>query len=48
MSVKKIVIAPSNTKAIAFFDELAERKEEIFKKMDNMPFLKNMTKKKVK
>lgn len=40
MAVKKIVISPDNTKAIAFFKELNRKKEDIFKKIDNMPFLK--------
>ena len=40
MAIKKIVISPDNKKAIAFFEELNRKKEEIYKKIDSMPFFK--------
>ena len=32
--MKKVVISPSNTKAIAFFEELNKKKEELKKKAE--------------
>ncbi len=40
MAVKKIVIAPDNTKAIAFFDELNRKKADMLKKIDSMVLTK--------
>lgn len=45
MNIKKIVISPNNTKAIAFFDELNRKKSEMFKKIDSLPLIKKTTKK---
>jgi hypothetical protein len=45
MEIKKIVISPNNTKAIAFFDELSRKKAEIFKKIDNLPLSTKPSKK---
>jgi hypothetical protein len=45
MEIKKIVIAPNNTKAIAFFDELSRKKAEIFKKIDSLPLSNKIHKK---
>jgi|GEM_PF-3702827 len=36
MAVKKIVISNNNKKAVAFFDELNRKKEDMFKKIDNL------------
>ncbi len=33
--MKKVVISPSDTKAIAFFEKLARKKEEIRKKIES-------------
>lgn len=48
MSIKKIVIFPTNTKAIAFFNEMADKKTEIFKKIDNITLVRQITQKKEK
>ncbi len=32
--MKKVVISPANTKAIAFFEALSKKKEELKKKME--------------
>lgn len=48
MSVKKIVISPKNTKAIAFFNEMADKKIEILKKIDRISLVRNLTQKKEK
>jgi hypothetical protein len=45
MQIKKIVISPTNTKAIAFFDELDRKKAENFKKIDSLPLLNKLHKK---
>ena len=36
MAVKKIVISPNNTKAIAFFEELNRKKEDMFVKIEKI------------
>jgi hypothetical protein len=41
--VKKIVISPNNTKAIAFFDELSKRKAELKKKLEERVLFKKAT-----
>ncbi len=48
MSVKKIVISPTNTKAIAFFNEITGKKMEILKKIDSLSLVRNLTRKKEK
>ncbi len=45
MSVKKIVISPDNKKAVAFFEEIARKKAEIYKKIDNLTINKLASKK---
>jgi len=44
MSVKKIVISPNNTMAMAFFNDLDKRKEEMLKKVEESVVLKRATK----
>lgn len=39
--IKKVVISASNSKAIAFFDELNRKKEELRKKIEAKSTLKN-------
>ncbi len=48
MSVKKIVISPSNTKAITFLNDLSIRKAEITKKVENSSLVNSLLKKKGK
>jgi len=38
-TIRKIVLSPTNTKAIAFFDELNRKKAEMFKKIDSMALI---------
>ena len=44
MEIKKIVISPNNSKAIAFFDELNRKKAETFKKIDSLPLFNKIKK----
>jgi hypothetical protein len=41
--VKKIVISPDNTKAIAFFEELSKKKAEIKKKLEERGVFKKLS-----
>jgi hypothetical protein len=41
--VKKIVISPDNTKAIAFFEELSKKKAEIKKKLEERDVFKKLS-----
>lgn len=44
--MKKVVISPSNTKAIAFFNELNKKKEELRKKAEEKARKHSLTKSK--
>ncbi len=39
-TIRKIVISPTNTRAIAFFDDLTRRKAEIFTKIEKASLIK--------
>lgn len=41
-TIKKIVISPNNTKAVAFFDDLNRRKSEIFDKIERLSLIKRV------
>lgn len=41
----KIVISPSNTKAIAFFDDLNKKKAQIRKEIENSPLVTRLKEK---
>ena len=45
MQIKKIVISPSNTKAIQFIDDLNKKKAETVKKIESLPNLFSTAKK---
>lgn len=44
MSVKKVVISPDNTKALAFFDDLNRRKEAMLKRIEDNPIVHRVSK----
>lgn len=44
MSVKKVVISPDNTKALAFFDDLNRRKEAMLKRIENSAIVHRVSK----
>lgn len=44
MSVKKVVISPDNTKALAFFDDLNRRKEAMLKRIEDSPIVNRVSK----
>jgi hypothetical protein len=44
MSIKKIVISPNNTKALAFFEDLNRRKEEMYRKIQESPVVNRASK----
>lgn len=41
--IKKVVIAPSNAKAIAFLDELTRKKEEMRKKLKERALIRKLS-----